>query len=381
MRRIVATYSRVTATLTGVAGTGVPAGSRAKTTDGDVFQTLQAVVLSPSGVTVEMRAVEEGPVEAAAGALTGIVTVVAGWETITNANAAVLGVARQSDAVARQQYVIRTAHSSIGPMSALEAALSEAEAGKVKVEDNNTDTAVIEQEWRVAPHSVLVIAENGSDADVRRAVENHRGMGAGTVVAINGGAPDNTALDAISNGTVTWNGTDYTGLNLTPANTSAAKATALTTLLSSDPIPPTIAFIDGRYVAIFNWKPTQSPAFTTGTVVDAFGLDPDNATYPPGPFIRPKIRDLTCSFTVTRRPGFPGNGLELLRTAVLNRVTQYAIGEEVWAADLSCVAEAIPGTRITNFVLQYDGSAISGVAVPLDVLFRLTLANLTITIT
>ena len=130
VRRIVATYSRVTATLTGVAGTGVPAGSRAKTTDGDVFQTLQAVVLSPSGVTVEMRAVEEGPVEAAAGALTQIVTVVAGWETITNANPAVLGVARQSDASARQQYVIRTAHSSIGPMTCPRSGLVRSRSGK-----------------------------------------------------------------------------------------------------------------------------------------------------------------------------------------------------------------------------------------------------------
>ena len=381
VRRIVATYSRVTATLTGVAATGVPVGSRAKTADGDVFQTLQAVVLSPAGVTVEMRAIEQGPVEAAAGTLTQIVTVVAGWETITNANAAVLGVARQSDASARQQYVIRTAHSSIGPMSALEAALSEAEAGKVKVAENNTDTAVVEQEWRIAPHSVLVIAENGSDADVRRAVENHRSMGAGTVVAINGGTPDNSALDAVTDGTVTWNGNTYTGLNLSAASTSAQKATALTTLLNADPIPPTISYIDGRYVAIFNWSPTKTPQFGTATVEDAFGLDPDAATYPPGPFIRPKTRDLVVTATVTRHAGFPGDGLAQIRTALLNRVTQYAIGEQVWLNDLLCEAERVTGSRITAITVQYNSADVSGVDVPLDILWALTFANLTITIT
>ena len=67
-----ATRSRLTATLTGVGGTGVPAGSRAKTTADPAaeFRTIADAVLSPSpGVSVEMEAVEEGPVAAAAGTL------------------------------------------------------------------------------------------------------------------------------------------------------------------------------------------------------------------------------------------------------------------------------------------------------------------------
>ena len=59
--RDTASRSRVTATLTGVSGTGVTAGSRAKTTAGAEFRTLAAVVLAPSpGVTVDMEAVETG---------------------------------------------------------------------------------------------------------------------------------------------------------------------------------------------------------------------------------------------------------------------------------------------------------------------------------
>ena len=58
-----------------------------------MFRTVADVALAPSpGVSVEMEAVEEGAVMAAAGTLTQIVTVVAGWETITNAAAAVLGI-------------------------------------------------------------------------------------------------------------------------------------------------------------------------------------------------------------------------------------------------------------------------------------------------
>ena len=60
-----ATRSRLTATLTGVGGTGVPGnGSRAKTAADPAaeFRTIADAVLSPSpGVAVEMEAVEEGP--------------------------------------------------------------------------------------------------------------------------------------------------------------------------------------------------------------------------------------------------------------------------------------------------------------------------------
>ena len=42
------TRSRVTSTVTGVAGTNLPAASRARTADGDVFRTVADVALAPS---------------------------------------------------------------------------------------------------------------------------------------------------------------------------------------------------------------------------------------------------------------------------------------------------------------------------------------------
>ena len=382
IQRLTATRSRVTATLTGVAGVGVPAGSRAKTDpDGDEFQTLTDAVLSPSGVAVEMESVEEGPVEADAGTLTRIVTVINGWETVTNSAAASVGINRQSDSDYRSAYEMRTAHSSIGPMPALEGALEESMAGRVRISENNLDTATTLQEWAIRPHSIFVIVELGSDADVQRAIENHRGMGVGTITAISGGSPDNTALDAVSNGTVTWNGTDYDSLDLTSSTTSEEKATALTTHLSSDERPPTIRFIDGRYVAIFPWMPIFFPAFGTGTVETAFGLDPDNADYPEGPFIRPRERSLTVTVALTRRTGFASDGLTQVRENILDRVGEYGIGEELWSNDLLCEAERVPGTRITSLTVLHGTNAVSGVAVPLDNLWDLPNANLTINVT
>ena len=615
IRRNVATRSRVTATLTGVAGTGVTAGSRAKTDPGgDEFRTLTDVVLSPSGVSVDMEAVETGPVAADAGTLTEIVTIIPGWETITNPEAAALGQDRQSDDAYRATYQDRTAHSSTGPIPALEGAATEALATDRRVVENNTNVAKVVQEWTINPHAILAILEGGSTHDMRRAVENHRGMGAATMTAIRGGMPASEAtLLAITNGTVKWGGVDYTGLDLsslsgptvvfagatgrvtaivvtaggsgytsvpavtitdsaatpgtgatatavlgvesvtigaggsgytqdtttvafsgggatqqatgtvtvtggavtaititdpgsgytsvpavtitdsaaTPgtgatgtavlkvvsvtvdaggsgyaqATTTATiagaggatatatvtetgaeaeavlengvitairvtdggmnyasapgvtitggagsgatatatiesgvvtavavtaggsgyilggvrKATALTTLLSAAGV--TVAFIDGAYVAQFEWQPDKKPNFGDNTVTQAFGFDPDSqAFYPTGPFVRPKAKALTVSFTLTRRPGFPADGLQRVQQNVLDRVKEYGIGEEIWANDLLCEAERVAGTRITLMVVQAGSVAVSGVAVSLDNKWTLDTADLSITV-
>ena len=377
--RVQATRSRVTATLTGVAGTGVPSGSRARTPAGALFESVGAVALSPSGVDVEFLAILEGPIEAAAGTLTEIVTVIAGWETVTNAEAAALGRARQTDAEYREAFLARTARVSVGSMSALEGSLAEALAGKARVLENaTTSAAVTVQEWLLPAHSILVVAEKGIASDLQRAIETHRGMGVATSVGIVSGIPDEGDLDAVTAGTVTWDGVNYTGLDLTGGLTRAEKAAALTTLLAAAGV--TVVAIDDRYVAIFEWVPTDMPNFEDGTTEVAFGFDPASSSYPPGPFIRTRARELAVDLAITRQPGFPADGLTQIRTAVTAVVDAYGVGEQVWLNDILRVAEGVKGTRVTTITVQYAGADASGVAVPLDVLWSLPTANLTITI-
>ena len=115
------------------------------------------------------------------------------------------------------------------------------------------------------------------------------------MTAQRGGTPNNTNLDAVSNGTVTWNGTAYTGLDLRPANTGEAKAAALTALLAADQIPPVIAYVDDAYVAQYSWHPLERPAFGTAAVETDFALRPADVTASPGPFIRTRDRALTIT--------------------------------------------------------------------------------------
>ena len=88
--------------VNGAPYTIIPEGTRAKTGQGDVFETVSTVVLDLSGAgTVDFQSSETGAVPCAIAALTILVDSVLGWETVSNPTAAVLGVAEQSDASLR----------------------------------------------------------------------------------------------------------------------------------------------------------------------------------------------------------------------------------------------------------------------------------------
>lgn len=104
--RLPALQSVVFATINGVAGTVIPAGSIASETssgDNNQFFTLNDVTIPDSGSlpNVQFNSIAYGPIPSNTGTLTTIVTSVLGWETITNSSAAILGRLTQSDLDAR----------------------------------------------------------------------------------------------------------------------------------------------------------------------------------------------------------------------------------------------------------------------------------------
>ena len=98
-----ASYSSVIATITGVEGTVIPAGSLASVVStGFIFATQSEVIIPVGGsITVSMIAEEVGPIEAAIGTLTAIETPIFGWTGITNSAEAVVGRDEETDAELR----------------------------------------------------------------------------------------------------------------------------------------------------------------------------------------------------------------------------------------------------------------------------------------
>lgn len=181
-QRRAASRSTVTATVTGTNGTIIPKGSVAKTTLGARFETMYAVTISGSS-SVQMQALETGPVGADAGTLTKIETSISGWSTVTNTLAATLGRDVESDAQLRSRRLDMLGTQSTSTIAAIRSRLSAQVDGLVSqaVVDNPTLSAKTIKGVSVAAKSIAVFTSGGSDADISRALYGSVPAGVPTV--------------------------------------------------------------------------------------------------------------------------------------------------------------------------------------------------------
>jgi hypothetical protein len=180
-QRDAAERSTVTATLTGVPGTIIPAGVVAATNpEGDEFELITSVVLAPDGtVSAEFQSVEFGPIPAVAGSLTQITDGVLGWETITNDDPATLGTTEQSDASAR---LFRKNTLALQGQSLAEAITSGLYATdgvrSLSFRENIADTDQTIDGVLMVPHSIYACVDGGTDADVAATLLRKKSAGA-----------------------------------------------------------------------------------------------------------------------------------------------------------------------------------------------------------
>ena len=183
-QRRAASRSTVTATVTGTNGTIIPKGSVAKTTIGARFETMYAVTISGS-TSVQMKAIETGPVGADAGTLTKIETAISGWSTVTNTLAATLGRDVESDAQLRSRRLDMLGTQSTSTIAAIRSRLSAQVDGLIShaVVDNPTTAPVTIKGVSVAAKSIAVFTAGGASADIARAIYNATPAGVPTVGA------------------------------------------------------------------------------------------------------------------------------------------------------------------------------------------------------
>ena len=182
VRRLLSRHSLAEVTLSGVANTVVPDGARARTAAGDLFALMSRITIPIAGtVTATMRAVEVGPVMAAAAALMLIVDPIAGWTGVTNAAAATPGRDAETDQQYRARYGRVLGHNASGPLAAIEAAIRETVGvSDAIVVENATDSNVTVQTLTIGAYSVMAIVEGGTDGDVGASIARAKSAGAGT---------------------------------------------------------------------------------------------------------------------------------------------------------------------------------------------------------
>lgn len=182
LQRKTAEPTVVTCQLTGLSGTVVPAGSIIQNDDGIKLKSVGAVTIGANGTAeVEFQTIDTGAIPIGAGSCNKIVTVIAGWDTVTNAVAGTLGREVESRVAFEKRRALSIAYNSHGSRLALQSALS-AVNGVLDclVLENKLGTPVTKQGVTMISHSVAICIYGGEDGDIAETIYNKLDAGCGT---------------------------------------------------------------------------------------------------------------------------------------------------------------------------------------------------------
>lgn len=168
--RLPATSSRVQLSVTGTAGTTIPAGSLVSTSDtGDQFSTEVSITLDGAGNgSVFASAVNTGPITALAGTVTEIDTPITGWSTVTNSADAQVGTNEETDVELRSRRERSVARDAQAIIDAIFAAVANV-PGVTQTVVLENDTDVVDSNG-LPPHSFQAIVVGGVNEDIGDAI-------------------------------------------------------------------------------------------------------------------------------------------------------------------------------------------------------------------
>lgn len=171
----------VSATLTGTANTIIAEGALAS--DGNNQYALLYTVTIGEGGTAEaqFQCTQTGAIPCPAGTLTKIVTIVDGWDSITNQTAGVIGYATETDNEFRQRvtanWLNKRARSILGAIVDNVAALDNVVS--VCGRENYGDTEIEIDNIPLSPHSVYLCVLGGAASDIATVLAGQKTLGAG----------------------------------------------------------------------------------------------------------------------------------------------------------------------------------------------------------
>lgn len=182
MERKTAEPTVVTCTCVGLYGTVIPAGSIVQSDDGRQLRSLDSATIPANGsVNVEFETLETGPINIVANSVNTIITVIPGWDSVSNAAAGVLGrIAETQSEFETRRYnsVAVNAHGSVlaiqGAISAVDGVLDCA------VLENNTNETQVIMGVSVDPHSICASVYGGDGTDIAEAIYRKKDAGCGT---------------------------------------------------------------------------------------------------------------------------------------------------------------------------------------------------------
>lgn len=169
----------VTASGHTVTNDGAQLRIRANGRESFTLSVTASLQVTQLGTPTVVRALDAGPVTASIGELNQIVTLVPGWNSVSNLQAASVGRLAETDAELRARYRNGVYQLGAATLPAIEANITSRVLGisSVKVFENDTDAT--DSAGR-PPHSIHVVAEGGLDVDIAQTIFQYKAGGIDT---------------------------------------------------------------------------------------------------------------------------------------------------------------------------------------------------------
>lgn len=183
LTRKVAQFSESVCQCNGLAGTVIPKGARIRSSADNSEWTCAENVTIPESGLVEARftAGTAGPIAAQANTLTQIVTVIPGWDTVTNPAAAAVGRDAESQLEFETRRYNSVAANARGSVAALYGAIANlSNVLDVVVLENITNQPIVSWGVTIPGHSVWIAVTGGADAEIAETIYRKKDAGCGT---------------------------------------------------------------------------------------------------------------------------------------------------------------------------------------------------------
>lgn len=174
----------VTCICTGLKGTTIPYGAIVQDSLGNQFRhsTAGGASIGEAGtVQTNFSSVEHGEIEVLPDSVTKIVTIVAGWDSITNPNSGATGRVKEPDGEYMNRIMQSYAINALGSLEAIQAKLSSVDGVlDCVVLENFTNEYQTKYGIRIDPHSIAICIVGGEDGDIAEAIYRSKDLGCGT---------------------------------------------------------------------------------------------------------------------------------------------------------------------------------------------------------
>lgn len=183
-----ATNSTVDLNLTGTAGTIITNGS-VKDANGVTWNLPASVTIGVGGsVTVTATCTNSGAAAAVAGSITKINTPTRGWTAVSNASAATVGSAAETDAQLRMRQAQSVAIPALTPFDAVDGAIANV-TGVTRHKLYENDTGAVNSDG-IPAHSLAAIVDGGDVKEIAQTIRGKKGQGVATFGSTTVTVPD-----------------------------------------------------------------------------------------------------------------------------------------------------------------------------------------------